>query len=143
MLYQASCVAIGGRAVMIEGPPGAGKTSLALALIDRGARLVGDDGVTLELRGARELWASPPPRITGKIEIRNVGIAELEPVEAPVALMLALDPSAPRFVEEAPLCQILGISVPMLRFAPQGPVAAIRAEYALRMHGLGTSQHGS
>ncbi len=139
MLYQASCVAIDGRAIMIEGSPGAGKTSLALALIDRGARLVGDDGVALELRGEGILWASPPPRITGKIEIRNVGIAELEPVEAPVALVLALDPSAPRFVEQAPLCQILGISVPMLRFAPQGPVAAIRAEYALQMHGLAVS----
>lgn len=142
MLYQASCVAVEGRAIMIEGPPGAGKTSLALALIDRGARLVGDDGVTLELRGEGVLWASPPPRITGKIEIRNVGIAELEPVEAPVALMLALDPSAPRFVEEAPLCQILGVSVPLLKFAPQGPVSAIRAEYALRMHGLGSSPSG-
>lgn len=139
MLYQASCVAIDGRAIMIEGPPGTGKTSLALALIDRGARLVGDDGVTLELRGEGALWAAPPPRITGKIEIRNVGIAELEPVEAPVALVLALDPSAPRFVEQAPLSRILGIDVPMLRFAPHGPVAAIRAEYALQMHGLAVS----
>lgn len=140
MLYQASCVAVGGRAIMIEGPPGAGKTSLALALIDRGAQLVGDDGVTLELRGEGVLWALPPPRIAGKIEIRNVGIAELEPVAAPVALMLALDPSAPRFVEVAPQCRILDTSVPWLKFAPQGPVAAIRAEYALRMHGLGSSR---
>ena len=35
--YQATCVAIGGRAVLIEGEPGSGKSSLALALIDRGA----------------------------------------------------------------------------------------------------------
>ncbi|MGB7371776.1 MAG: serine kinase, partial [Erythrobacter sp.] len=31
----------------ILGPPGCGKSSLALALIDRGAQLIGDDGVTL------------------------------------------------------------------------------------------------
>lgn len=139
MLYQASCIAIDGRAVMIEGPPGAGKTSLALALIDRGARLVGDDGVLLELRDEGVLWAVPPPRITGMIEVRNVGIAELEPVTAPVALMLMLDPSAPRYVEQAPLHPILGIGIPVLKFAPQGPVSAIRAEYALRMHGLDIS----
>lgn len=136
MLYQASCVAIGGRAVLIEGPPGSGKTSLALALIDRGAGLVGDDGVTLDLRGEGELWAAPPPRITGKIEIRNVGIAELAPVEAPVALILSLDSSAPRFVEKALECEILGAAIPWLKFAPHGSVAAIRAEYALQMHGL-------
>lgn len=143
MLYQASCVAIGGQAVMIEGPPGAGKTSLALGLIDRGARLVGDDGVLLELRENGVLWAAPPPRITGMIEIRNIGIAELEPVAAPVALLLLLDPSAPRFVEQAPLHQLLGVGIPMLRFAPQGPVSAVRVEYALRMHGLVTSPSGA
>jgi len=40
--HQATAVAINGRAVLIEGPPGAGKSTLALALIDRGAVLVGD-----------------------------------------------------------------------------------------------------
>ncbi|WP_284124719.1 HPr kinase/phosphorylase [Parerythrobacter aestuarii] len=140
MLYQASCVAIHGNAVMIEGPPGSGKTSLALALIDRGAMLVGDDGVSLELRSDGKLWASPPPRIAGKIEIRNVGIAELEPVEAPVALILSLDTSAPRFVEHALQCEIQGAAIPWLKFAPHGSVAALRAEYALQMHGLGRSR---
>ncbi|MBA3881078.1 MAG: aldolase, partial [Sphingobium sp.] len=38
-----SCVAIGDRAVLIEGRSGAGKSDLALRLIDRGARLVSDD----------------------------------------------------------------------------------------------------
>ena len=33
---QASCVVIEGRAVLIEGEPGIGKSSLALALMDRG-----------------------------------------------------------------------------------------------------------
>ena len=38
---HATTVAIGGRAVLIEGPSGSGKSDLALRLIDRGARLVG------------------------------------------------------------------------------------------------------
>ena len=52
-LHQFTCVAIKGRGVLIEGAPGSGKSSLALALIDRGAVLVGDDGVTLAAQGGR------------------------------------------------------------------------------------------
>jgi HPr kinase/phosphorylase len=60
LLHQATCIAIANRAVLIEGEPGSGKSSLALVLIDRGAALVGDDGVRLETRAGR-LLASPPP----------------------------------------------------------------------------------
>ncbi|BBC73754.1 serine kinase [Altererythrobacter sp. B11] len=134
-LHQASCVAIGGRALLIEGPPGSGKSSLALALIDRGAQLVGDDGVRLEQREGR-LWALPPPNIAGLIEIRNVGLAQMEPVEAPVALALALDPAAPRFVEQAEQATRGGLAVPLVRLWPESPVLGLRAEYALEIHGL-------
>lgn len=51
--HQATCIAIGGRALLIEGPPGSGKSSLALSLIDRGAMLIGDDSVLLEARHGR------------------------------------------------------------------------------------------
>ncbi|GAA4052389.1 HPr kinase/phosphorylase [Parerythrobacter jejuensis] len=133
--YQASCVAIDGRAVLIEGPSGSGKTSLALALIDRGAKLVGDDGVGLELRDGT-LWVVPPPRITGMIEIRNVGIAEMEALSAPASLVLRLDPAAPRFVEQAGTTTLMKTDIPMLAFAAKDPVAPLRAEYALSLHGL-------
>ena len=53
--HQATAVEIGGRALLIEGPPGSGKSSLALALIDRGARLIGDDSVMLEVSGRQLL----------------------------------------------------------------------------------------
>ncbi|ABC62517.1 HPr kinase/phosphorylase [Erythrobacter litoralis] len=135
MLYQASCVAIGGRAVLIEGPPGAGKTSLALALIDRGASLVGDDGVRLERRGTR-LFATPPPNIAGRIEIRNVGIVHLPCVEAPVALLLRLDPDAPRYIEGAESETLGSVPIPRIAFASAHAADAIRAEYALRLHGI-------
>ena len=64
ILRQSTSVAIGRRAVLIEGPPGAGKSSLALALIDRGATLIGDDGVALEEREGT-LWALPAPATAG------------------------------------------------------------------------------
>lgn len=133
--HQASCVAIGGRGLLIEGPPGSGKSSLALALIDRGAALIGDDGVLLDARGDA-LFALPHPNTRGLLEVRNVGLIT-HPVlaEARIALVLALDPQAPRFVEAAEACERGGIALPLLRLWPDSPVIALRAEAALDRFG--------
>ena len=117
-LRVATCVAIGGHGLLIEGPPGSGKSSLALALIDRGALLVGDDGVALSLRGLL-----PFPHA----------------VEVPVCLLLRLDPTAPRYIEEAARELVLGVSLPMVSLWPDSPVLALRAELALAHHGLDLS----
>ena len=138
-LHQASCVAIGGRAVLIQGPSGSGKSSLALALIDRGAQLIADDGTALVAAGG-ELIAGPPPRLAGSLEIRNVGIVSLPVARpCPVALVLSLDPAAPRFIDEAERVEIMGISVPALSLWPGSHCLALRAEWALRVHGLGST----
>lgn len=136
LLHQASCVAIGKRAVLIEGAPGSGKSSLALALIDRGAVLVGDDGVALALAGGR-LLASPPPRIAGLLEVRNVGLLTFPTVAAvPVALVLRLDPAAPRFIAAAGQAVLGGAALPLVRLWPDSPVLHLRAEHALTRWGL-------
>ena len=133
--HQASCVAIDGRGVLIEGPPGSGKSSLALALIDRGATLVGDDGVLLEPREGK-LWALPPANIAGLIEIRNVGIATLPAEAAPVALVLRLDAGAPRQPEAPDDVVLAGVKLPLIRLWPDAPALPLRAEWALNVHGL-------
>ncbi|MFC3100854.1 HPr kinase/phosphatase C-terminal domain-containing protein [Altererythrobacter lauratis] len=130
---QAGCVVVNGIAVLIEGASGTGKSALALALIDRGAALVGDDGVTLRLRDGR-LWASPPPHTAGLIEIRNVGIARLPVAEGPVGLVLRLDAAAPRYVEEPEADTLLGVSVPCLSLFPDAAALPLRAEWAVRLY---------
>ena len=135
VLSNVSCVAIGGQAVLIRGAPGSGKSSLALALIDRGGELVGDDGVTLERREGR-VWAAPPPVTAGKLEIRNVGLVELNPTAAPLALVVRLDRDAPRFIEQASVAELLGDHVPELALFPDAAAMPLRTEWALRTHGL-------
>ena len=49
-VLHASGVVLGGEAVLFAGAPGAGKSSLAAALLHRGAALLSDDTVALELR---------------------------------------------------------------------------------------------
>lgn len=134
--YQATCVAIGGRGLLIEGAPGTGKSSLALALIDRGALLVGDDGVLLELRDGR-LHAAPHPNTRGLLEVRNLGLIEMACSEAvPIALVVTLDPAAPRFVDTAGQAECLGVTLPLVQLWPDSPVLALRAELALAHYGL-------
>jgi len=100
--YHASAVAIGGRAVLIEGPSGSGKSDLAFRLMKQGADLVSDDYVTLNNKKG-VLIAAPPPQIAGKIEIRGVGIETFSFVEnVPVVLLVSLTEPAkvPRLPEE-------------------------------------------
>lgn len=133
--HQATVVAIGGRAILIEGEPASGKTSLALALIDRGATLVGDDGVLLADIGGT-LWAWPHHHTSGMIEIRNVGIVTMHAAPAPVALALRLTREAPRHIDGAGQRRLCGIDLPALSLWPDTPVLALRAEWALKVHGL-------
>jgi hypothetical protein len=134
--HQATSVAIGGRALLMEGAPGSGKSSLALALIDRGAVLIGDDGVLLAPQEDR-LIARPHPRTRGLLEVRNLGLLPFPVCEAaPVALIVLLDPQAPRFVEEAQIVTRAGFALPLIRLAPEGPVLHIKTECALTQYGL-------
>ncbi|MXO95075.1 serine kinase [Erythrobacter aquimaris] len=134
-LFNVSCVCLGGRAILISGAPGSGKTSLALALIDRGAELIGDDGISLRLSDGIVI-AGPPPETTGQIEVRNVGIVELPTTTAPIALVLDLNDKAARFPLEDKHRKILGIPIPLVEFRPGDAIQALRAQYALDKHGL-------
>jgi serine kinase of HPr protein (carbohydrate metabolism regulator) len=130
-LIHASCVAIGGQAVLLAGRSGAGKSDLALRLIDRGAVLVSDDYSEVRRRSGR-LHASPPARLAGKIEVRGVGIVEMPHVpEAEVALFVDLDAPVVRMPEPATR-RLAGVEVPLATLAALEASAPIKVELLLR-----------
>ena len=129
---HASCVAIGGRAVLIEGRSGEGKSDLALRLIDRGAVLVADDQ-TICRRSDGVLHASPPANIAGKIEVRGLGILPMPFVEnVPIDLLIVILDAPPRFPEDSRKRRIAGVDVPVLALAALEPSAPIKVELALK-----------
>ena len=128
---HATTVAIDGRGVVIEGPSGSGKSDLALRLIDRGAKLVSDDR-SLLVRAGNGLVARAPERLTGRIEVRGVGIATVPHVaDAPVELLVSLDETPPRLPERRRR-SIAGIEVRTLAIDPRAASAPIAVEIALR-----------
>jgi HPr kinase/phosphorylase len=133
VLVHATSVAIDGRAVLLRGPAGAGKSDLALRLIDGGARLVADDQVELRRAGERIL-VTAPAAIAGLIEVRGVGILRVKAVsEATLVLLVDLVQSADvdRFPE--PHCEdVLGVPAPSIALSPFEASAAAKLRLALR-----------
>lgn len=89
LILHAGCVALDGRGLLIIGPSGSGKSSLALSLMALGADLVSDDRTILTLRGG-ELHAQCPPALRGMIEARGLGILNARPLDG-AKVVLAVD----------------------------------------------------
>ena len=136
---HASAVAIQGRAVLIAGLSGKGKSDLALRLIDRGAALVSDD-YTIVRRVDGRLVATAPPNIAGRIEARGVGLLDFPNAEdVPVALIIDLDRDAQRLPEAGETRMMAGIAIPVIGLAALEASAPIKVEAALRLFGLGAT----
>ena len=127
-----SCVARDGRAILISGRSGSGKSDLALRLIDRGAMLVSDDYTIVRCVRGR-LLAAAPPNIEGRIEVRGVGILQFETVsDVPVALFVDLERDVERLPSSRETMTIAGVEVPLIAANALEASAPVKVEAALR-----------
>jgi HPr kinase/phosphorylase len=102
MLLHASSVARGADAVLLLGPPGSGKSDLALRLIQGGWVLVADDQCVLRAEGGT-LRVEAPTALRGMLEVRGLGVFVGLPVAGPdAALRLAVRLVPPEAVLRLP-----------------------------------------
>ena len=124
---HASCVALDGRAALILGRSGAGKSALCLEMMARGAGLVADDRVRLWREGGTVMAEAPTP-IKGLIEARGVGLLHAPPVgPAAVALVVDLDVEETQRLPPERQRDVLGLSLPLCHKSVHGhfPAALI------------------
>ncbi len=124
-------VLVGGAGVLISGPPGSGKSDLALRLIDGGATLIADDRIDLRAQDGAVVM-SAPGEISGLLEVRGLGIHTLK-AGGEARLGLTVDLAAREAVERLPQPQsrvVLGISIPLIRLYPFEVSAAAKVRLA-------------
>jgi serine kinase of HPr protein (carbohydrate metabolism regulator) len=133
---HASTVAIDGRAVVIAGPSASGKSDLALRLLDRGFTLVSDDQTLIKREGER-LMASAPPNIAGKLEIRGIGIVDMETIgNVPVGLFVDLTSEIQRLPDDNRERPLLGVRIPLITIDAMTASAPSKVALALDRMGL-------
>ena len=118
VLLHASCVSINGNGVLILGPAGSGKSSLALNLIALGAELVADDQ-TLVRREHSDLIAHCPETISHLIEARGLGF--LTPPSCDKAALTHVVDLSQVQTQRVPVCEdyeLFGITLPLFRRPP-------------------------
>ncbi|MGR3513119.1 MAG: HPr kinase/phosphorylase [Paracoccaceae bacterium] len=125
---HASAVSLDGRGILIIGPSGSGKSSLALELMAFGCALVADDQVMVDQR-AGGLWLSAADAIANMIEARGVGLicANGEPARA--ALVVDLGTTETERLPEAHTKVIAGATLPLLRKVESPSFAAMLLAY--------------
>lgn len=142
---HATGIVLGMTGLIFRGPPGAGKSLLALDLIDqweaRGetAKLVSDDRIDIALeKGGLVMLA--PKNIEGLVELRGRGIVNRPFArKAPLHLVIDLVPTLERMVEEDALeTTLLGVKIARCP-VPQAGVVDARHQLLLVREALRAS----
>jgi len=133
MLIHSTAIAIDGKAVLLRGFSGSGKSDLGVRLIDAGGMLVADDQCELTRQGDT-IFVRAPATIAGLLELRGIGIMRFDfMAEAPLALLADLIPS--NMIERYPMRRtemLLGLSVPVVSISPFEASAPVKLRMALR-----------
>ena len=117
MQVHASCAARNGDAVLLLGPPGAGKSDMVLRLLDHGFVLVADDRVDIADGRAR-----PAEGLAGLLEVRGLGILRLSHLaSARLRLAVSLGPAGDRLAAPA---RHAATGLPLIAVDPARPSAA-------------------
>ena len=143
---HATAIAIGQRAIIIRGAPGSGKSDLALRclsmpasqLLASPARLVADDQVIVTREGI-SLIVTAPPTLLGRLEVRGLGILEIDPeLEAKAILVADISErfQIERYPDPWPVVNLLGLTLPALRISAFDASAPHKLLAALAMPSL-------
>lgn len=127
-----TAVALFGKAVLLRGQPGSGKSDLALRLIDRGATLISDDQILVK-NEAGSLLLSAPKSIANLLEIRGLGLINFNHIDN-VSLALVVDLSSDEMFERLPepsLVEIEGCTFPQLKLEAKRDSGHIIVELAM------------
>ena len=114
---QATAVSYCGRSILIQGPSGIGKTRLALQLIERGAKLIGDDCVRLFIK-KDQLYCRSPDKLLGVAEIRGLGLVKgfKVAIPSPVLCLIRLHGQPVERIPEQQKVSLLGKKIPVFDF---------------------------
>lgn len=123
------------RGVLIEGASGAGKSDLALRMLEQGFRLVADDRVVIWACGGA-LYGRAPRTLANLIEVRGLGIcAEPALPLSRIVLTARCEPAArlPDPVHN----DYVGLSIPVVSIQPLEASAPAKLRRALQHLGRG------
>lgn len=130
--HHATYIDINGNGVLLRGPGGAGKSDLALRLINDGAKLVADDQVVLTERDGA-WFANPPDALAGLLEVRGLGVIRMDHArDVRLALIVDLVPGGP--IERHPDSTLdAGLGVALVRLDPFEASAAAKVRFSLSL----------
>jgi serine kinase of HPr protein (carbohydrate metabolism regulator) len=147
-LVHGTAVSLGGRAILLIGAPGCGKSDLALRLIEAGATLIADDAVRIiacdEPQTGR-CRAESIPAGDGLLMVRSIGIIRIDTSPphaqaARLAMVIRLDDPALRTDAADPRLgtwsALPGRPVPLISLAPFETSTVAKVKLALQRWGL-------
>jgi len=117
LAIHATSIFLNGQGVLIIGASGAGKSSLALELIEQGGVLISDD-ITYLTEKDGKLWALCDEKWQGYIEVRGLGIIQNIPFKALSEINYVIElveEKTQRIPEKISKKMYCGLTVPMFK----------------------------